>query len=565
MSLQAYCKVYTNTQQCSTPSPDLQHTRDHRVPFGTDSRPYRSLHRLIDITMAPLETYRQQQKPRSDQLDQPPTFVTEQAFNATIEGLAQEMKEELSSIRNEFKNEFYTGAAISPTPRPTPQPQLHPKQPTRSAFTQPATQPITVQPAELDQRWSPEEIGYFNGSRDDVHAFTDRLTSFAELNTAKVIQANLVTLLTDRAFEWYHYELANETKWALNASTSIDPWCQALIRRFGPSRSNLIGQLEACRYTRKDASDKKDATVYIQDIMRVAKCLNWPQQDILLTAFYHFEPILQETIDLPSDLDSFMQQVQLRQKEWHQIYAGYDFRAPQPTRSSYPSLRPQQSYQLPRTQQPYHVSQQAGAQAHERDLDLHAVKSDEKQNEEGKTRKRNEVGIESRPQRTGADAIIPKGGRGRCGTGLDSSSGRERPKQVSQSKYNIGGTGKSKSGSKTREHSYRTPIPTPSRTPGEHQTASTKEGSASCVGVEEVQCIACRSDDVPVSQAAQLPCKHYWCNTCLRRIFDISTLDRQLMPPKCCTQECISLKHVEKLFGKSFKRRWNAKYREHIG
>ena len=519
--------------------------------------------------MAPPKSYhhqhQQQQKFKPDQLNQPPTFVTEQAFNATIKDLVQEMKEELNSIRTEFRNEFHSGAAISPIQQPTPQPQLHPKQPARSAFAQTATQPITVQLAESDQRWIPEEIGYFDGSRDDVHAFTDRLTSIAKLKTPKLIQANLVTLLTDTAFKWYHYELANETKWALNASTSIDPWCQALIRRFGSSRSSLIGQLEACRYTRKDASNNKDAIAYIQDVMRLAKGLNWPQQDILMTAFYHFEPSLQETLDLPSDLNSFIQQVKLRQQDWHQIYAGYDSRPPQPRPSSYPSSRPQQSYQLPRTQLPYDVSQEARAQPHERDFDLHAVEGVQEQIVDGKTRKRNEVGIESRPQRTGAEAIIPKGGRDRCGTGPDSPSGRERPKQESQLKYNTSGTGKSKSGSKTREGSYRPPKPTPSRTPGEHHTASTKEGSASCAGAEEVQCIACRTDDVPVTQAVRLPCKHHWCSACLRRIFNISTLDRQFMPPKCCSQECIALKHVEKLFDNSFKRRWNAKYREYRG
>lgn len=397
-----------------------------------------------------------------------------------------------------------------------------------------------------------------------MHAFTDRLTKVAELKTPKFVQANLVTLLTDTALKWYHYELVNETKWALNASASIGPWCQALIGRFGPSRSDLIGKLEACRYTRKDASNNKDATAYIQDVIRLAKGLNWPQQDILTTAFYHFEPSLQETLDLPSDLNSFIQQVQLRQQDWHQIYAGYDSRH-HPRSSSYPSSRPQQSYQLPRIQRPYDVSQQAGAHPHERDFDLHAVESGQEQNVDGKTRKRNEAGIESRPQRTGAGAIIPKGGRDRCGTGPDSPSGYGVPKQVSQLKYNTSGTGKSKSDPKTREGSYRPSKPTPSRTPGEHQTASTKERSASCAGADEVQCIACRSDDVPVSQAAQLSCEHHWCNTCLRRIFEVSILDLQFMPPKCCSQECIALKHVEKLFDNGFKRRWNAKYRAYKG
>ena len=34
------------------------------------------------------------------------------------------------------------------------------------------------------------------------------------------------------------------------------------------------------------------------------------------------------------------------------------------------------------------------------------------------------------------------------------------------------------------------------------------------------------------------------------------------MPPKCCTSDCIPLKHVDKLFDDKFKIRWNRKYQE---
>ena len=195
-----------------------------------------------------------------------------------------------------------------PTPQPTPQPGPNQSSlPSQSAFSQPATQLITALSAETDKRWRPEDVGYFDGSRDtDVYAFTDRLTSITELKTSKLVQANLVTLLKDTAFNWYHYELTNDVKWALNASTSIDPWCQALIRRFAPSHLDLMSQLEASRYTRKDVSNKKDATAYIQDLMRVCKGLHWNQSDALMTAFHHFESSLQQTLDPPANLNDFI-------------------------------------------------------------------------------------------------------------------------------------------------------------------------------------------------------------------------------------------------------------------
>lgn len=43
----------------------------------------------------------------------------------------------------------------------------------------------------------------------------------------------------------------------------------------------------------------------------------------------------------------------------------------------------------------------------------------------------------------------------------------------------------------------------------------------------------------------------------------MSVNDPQHMPPKCCTQDHIPLKHVEKLFDTRFKIKWNQKYQEY--
>ena len=86
-------------------------------------------------------------------------------------------------------------------------------------------------------------------------------------------------------------------------------------------------QLKTYQYTRKDTTNKKDATVYIQDIMKITKGLKWNQQDDLITAFHHFESDLQRDLD-PSDvgLTQFIRQVQLRQKVWYQIYATFELK-----------------------------------------------------------------------------------------------------------------------------------------------------------------------------------------------------------------------------------------------
>ena len=225
-----------------------------------------------------------------------------------------------------------------------PSPQLTPH-PNQSMLAQPITSP----PAESDKRWRPDDIGEFDGT-GDVQAFVDRIRSVASLKGYRLVQTNLVTLLKGVAFNWYHYELSDHTKdLSLNAASSIEPWCLALIARFKQSHSELISQLEASRYTRRDASNKKDATAYIQDVMRLAKGLGWSQQDGLMTAFHHFEPSLQQTLDQPSNLNAFIQQIQLRQQGWFQIYANFGSSKPQPPRppSYLPARSPQQQSYRP--------------------------------------------------------------------------------------------------------------------------------------------------------------------------------------------------------------------------
>ena len=242
---------------------------------------------------------------------------------------------------------------------PTPTPQTTTPQPTASHTTPQATQPATQ---GEDKRWRPEEVGYFDGT-GDVIAFTDRLYSTASQKGVKLVQGNLVSVLQATAFNWYHYELDKDTKGIYNLNTRIDPWCEALIKRFGPTHSQLMTQLEACQYTRKDAAEKKDATAYIQDVMRITKGLNWAQKDGLMTAFHHFEAGLQRDLDPPEqgDLTEFIKQVQLRQSAWYSVYSSFGKSRPPdphpPPRQSRP-YQPYQQYRQQPPQQQYRPPQQ---------------------------------------------------------------------------------------------------------------------------------------------------------------------------------------------------------------
>ncbi|RMY31078.1 hypothetical protein D0865_15096 [Hortaea werneckii] len=78
-----------------------------------------------------------------------------------------------------------------------------------------------------------------------------------------------------------------------------------------------------------------------------------------------------------------------------------------------------------------------------------------------------------------------------------------------------------------------------------------------------VECLTCASDDVPYSSSAKLACGHRMCHECLKRVFEMSVKDPAHMPPRCCTDDHIPLKHVDKLFDLRFKTHWNRKYQEY--
>ena len=68
--------------------------------------------------------------------------------------------------------------------------------------------------------------------------------------------------------------------------------------------------------------------------------------------------------------------------------------------------------------------------------------------------------------------------------------------------------------------------------------------------------------ETPSTKAPKLKCGHRMCHSCLKRNFELSLTDPQHMPPRCCTQDRISLRHVDSLFDTSFKKTWNRKYEE---
>ena len=200
----------------------------------------------------------------------------------------------------------------------------------------------------------------------------------------------------------------------------------------------------------------------------------------------------------------------------------------------------------------------------DQNIDLQATDDNQDHLINSMARKRTRVKIKSQPQCTEAKQTVSEGNRDRPGIRSDSTSGRERPNKALQSTCRLRDTGNSNPDFNMEKGLCIPPNLTKrSRRSRQHWKTITIEEPVTHVHAEKVQCIICLSDDVPISKAILLSCKHHWCNSCLRRIFNLSTLDRQHMPPKCCTKDCIDLKHVEKLFDNRFKRLWNRKCQEY--
>ncbi|KIV96563.1 hypothetical protein PV10_00412 [Exophiala mesophila] len=88
-------------------------------------------------------------------------------------------------------------------------------------------------------------------------------------------------------------------------------------------------------------------------------------------------------------------------------------------------------------------------------------------------------------------------------------------------------------------------------------------GSSAPAPPRMVSCLTCGDDEIPLHRSAKLPCDHRMCHTCLKRVFTMSVSDAAHMPPRCCTEEAIDLKHVDKLFDNDFKILWNRKFNEY--
>lgn len=72
-----------------------------------------------------------------------------------------------------------------------------------------------------------------------------------------------------------------------------------------------------------------------------------------------------------------------------------------------------------------------------------------------------------------------------------------------------------------------------------------------------VECVVCLNE-FPMSQTMTLACQDTWCRGCLTRLFEDSTLNEGVWPPKCCRRE-ISINDVQQILSTGLRKRFALK------
>ena len=96
-----------------------------------------------------------------------------------------------------------------------------------------------------------------------------------------------------------------------------------------------------------------------------------------------------------------------------------------------------------------------------------------------------------------------------------------------------------------------------SGTSPESSTSSKSQRGVNGGAIERLQCISCQ-EEKHTFDIVQTPCGHRYCRDCINHLFEASTTDESLFPPRCC-REVIPISGVKDFLCNEFLRRFEAK------
>ena len=178
---------------------------------------------------------------------------------------------------------------------------------------------VPPNPSATSVRWRPEDLGYFNGQKDDVHTWVDRIRELVALKGSPVVQANLSLSLREEAENWYHHELTKQQKWELlDPESGIEPWIAALTHRFEMDPVEILAKLNKQRYTRADAAAGKDPIEHLHTVMKLTR--NRSTAESLYEAYMRIDSIWQLSLVAPTStttIEDFVKQLNAKKAAWY--------------------------------------------------------------------------------------------------------------------------------------------------------------------------------------------------------------------------------------------------------
>ena len=266
------------------------------------------------------------QQPGTGEMPQAPPGVDAALYNAMIQAIRATVPEAVNNTLASYNLHEFRGPAGPPGP-PGP----------------------TGEPGEAGQSnqsgggaFRAHELGFFHpdcpeswGTGDivpnprelifrEVYTFCSRAQDFAVMKGEEVVRRNLNSCFRGAAANWWLKILSQDEKDAMmQLPTGLQRQIARLQDHFKITMSTALEELSRQSYTSRDASERNDPSVYVQNVSKYAVQAGITEEHAQATwAWNHLDVEFQATIPPPTTnttLREFIEQLKSRKEMWHRM------------------------------------------------------------------------------------------------------------------------------------------------------------------------------------------------------------------------------------------------------
>ena len=156
----------------------------------------------------------------------------------------------------------------------------------------------------------------------DVFVFIDRLKNFEKKSFDHRVRELIVECLREDVIIWHELKLKAIEK-NMYRDASVNQWCKELIRRFKERDSQILKNLQVERYSIQNARNDKTSKVYVQNIMRHFRAIefNFTYNQLIMTwnnLNFEFKMQISESTTTTT-LVSFFDFLNVKVNVWHEM------------------------------------------------------------------------------------------------------------------------------------------------------------------------------------------------------------------------------------------------------